>query len=141
MQYKDNVVTTTSPAMPSTWWAHEFGRANTRTGASFAIAGVRASATALGELLSDDFVEHTTSGDVLDRAEMVERLPSEHGSVYTVSAFKLRKLGPDVVLATYRTLEHGSAGERRSLRSSTLVRRGGRWRMAFHQGTPLGQTK
>jgi hypothetical protein len=102
---------------------------------------VRAPESALGELLADDFVEHGTSGNIFDRTEVMGRLPSKHGPVYTVSAFKLRKLGPDVVLATYRTLEQGSGGERRSLRSSTWVRRDGRWRMAFHQGTPLDQTK
>ena len=102
---------------------------------------VRASASVLAELLADDFVEHATSGNIFDRAEVMGRLPSEHGSVYTVSAFKLRKLGPDVVLVTYRTLEQGSGGERRSLRSSTWVRHDGCWRMAFHQGTLLDQTK
>lgn len=100
---------------------------------------VLASAAALGELLSDDFIEHTTSGNIVDRKEIMDRLPSENGTAYTVSAFKLRELGPDVVLATYRTLENGSGGERRSIRSSTWVRRDGHWRMAFHQGTPSGQ--
>jgi hypothetical protein len=102
---------------------------------------VRASAAALGELLSDDFTEHTASGNILARKEILDRLPSENGITYTVSAFKLRELGPEVVLATYHTLESGSGGERRSIRSSTWVRRDGHWLMAFHQGTPLDQTK
>ena len=54
-----------------------------------------------------------------------------------IEAFAVHALSEDVALATYRTTET-APGEapRRRLRSSIWVRRGGRWTLRFHQGTP-----
>ncbi|WP_395318533.1 VOC family protein [Variovorax sp. UC74_104] len=100
---------------------------------------VRASAARLEELLDDDFHELGVSGTVWTRAAIIEALRDEAFSERTMSDFRVLRMGPDVALVTYRA--HREAIAQRpgadSLRSSLWRRRSGRWRMAFHQGTPL----
>lgn len=100
---------------------------------------VRADAARLMELLDDDFHELGVSGTVWTRAAIVEALRDEAFSERTMSDFRVQRMAGDVALVTYRV--HREANARRpaadSLRSSLWKRRHGRWRMAFHQGTPL----
>lgn len=100
---------------------------------------VRASASQLEELLEDDFQEIGISGIAWTRPAIVEALRDEAFSERTMSDFRVQRMAPGVALVTYRvhreaTAERPSAD---SLRSSLWRQRGGRWRMAFHQGTPL----
>ena len=100
---------------------------------------VRASAARLEELLDDDFHELGVSGTVWTRAAIVEALRDEAFSERTISDFRVKRMASDVALVTYRA--HREAIPERpaaeSLRSSLWKLRAGRWRMAFHQGTPL----
>ena len=82
------------------------------------------------ELLSDDFVEFGRSGTVWTRASIAPLLEAGPSRVRTrLEAFEVHELADGVVLVTYR-----AAG---ALRSSVWVRPDGRWRLRFHQGTPL----
>jgi hypothetical protein len=85
----------------------------------------------LPALLADDFLEFGASGRTWDVATMRETLagaePSDPGELLD---FEIARLGPDVVLATYRLGE-----PRPSNRSTIWVRRDGRWQVRFHQGT------
>lgn len=98
---------------------------------------VRASAETLASLLADDFCEFGSSGRKYDKrtiiAELVEETaPLERG----VEDFSARRLGPDVVLATYRSYRSIVDGGRRvALRSSIWIFRDERWQLLFHQGT------
>ncbi|QNK70352.1 VOC family protein [Variovorax sp. PAMC26660] len=100
---------------------------------------VRASAARLEELLEDDFQEIGISGTTWTRPAIVEALRDEVFSERTMSDFRVQRIAPDVALVTYRV--HRKAIAQRpsadSLRSSLWRQRLGRWRMAFHQGTPL----
>jgi glyoxylase I family protein len=100
---------------------------------------VRASAARLEELLDDDFQEIGISGIAWTRPSIVEALRDEVFSERTMSAFGVQRIAPDVALVTYRV--HREANAERpsadSLRSSLWRQRRGRWRMVFHQGTPL----
>lgn len=49
-----------------------------------------------------------------------------------IERFVVEELAPGVILATYDT-----AGARPACRMSIWVRVGDRWRIRFHQGTPL----
>jgi glyoxylase I family protein len=100
---------------------------------------VRSSAAQLEELLDDDFRELGVSGLEWTRPAIIEALRDEAFSERTISDFRVQRMAPDVALVTYRA--HRAATPERpaadSLRSSLWRLRRGRWRMAFHQGTPL----
>jgi glyoxylase I family protein len=86
------------------------------------------------DLLTDDFLEFGQSGRVWTRETIAPLLGSSpDGSAGAAApeleAFEVTRLGEGVALVTYRALGAN--------RSSIWVRRDGRWRMRFHQGTPL----
>jgi len=100
---------------------------------------VRASAARLEELLDDDFHELGVSGTEWTRPAIIDALRGEAFSERAISDFRVQRMAPDLALVTYRA--HRAAIPERpeadSLRSSLWRLRHGRWRMAFHQGTPL----
>lgn len=100
---------------------------------------VRASATRLKELLDEDFLELGASGAAWTRDAIIDALRDEAFSSREMADFRVIRVANDVALATYRVHRDASAerpaGD--SLRSSLWKCRQGRWRMVFHQGTPL----
>jgi len=93
---------------------------------------VRNSPEAVAALLADDFIEFGKSGRVYDKRRTVELLRGDDSDlVPEVRDFQIRVLAEDVVLVTYRS----GRGDLFALRSSIWLRKGGKWRMAFHQGT------
>ncbi|WP_293863231.1 nuclear transport factor 2 family protein [uncultured Alsobacter sp.] len=101
---------------------------------------VRADAAAVGALLMPDFFEIGSSGTLEDRAAIVGRLQDEAragGFVPpTVTDATLRPLPGGLVALTYTTSRPTPDGPpRRVLRTSVWANDGGKWRMAFHQGT------
>lgn len=103
---------------------------------------VRRSRDAVDGLLLDTFFEFGRSGGVYDKAEIICSLAGETaGANETLSAtdYKFMPLSDDVVLLTYRTERVGPKCQLRTLRSSIWKLDNGRWRMAFHQGTPTGE--
>lgn len=103
-------------------------------------ADQRASPEAVAELLADDFVEFARSGGIYDRDQAIAALAGE-GPAHARKAFdfKMSLLGEGVALLTYRSTRQSAADleEQHALRSSIWMRVGGRWRMRFHQGTPI----
>jgi hypothetical protein len=107
------------------------------------------------DLLTDDFLEFGQSGRVWTRETIAPLLgsspdgsagaaapeggaaapeggaaaPEGGAAAPELEAFEVTRLGEGVALVTYRALGAN--------RSSIWVRRDGRWRMRFHQGTPL----
>lgn len=100
---------------------------------------VRASPARLEQLLDEDFREFGVSGTEWTRPAIIEALRGEAFSARTISGFRVQRMANDLALVTYRV--HRSAIPERpaadSLRSSLWRFRRGRWRMVFHQGTPL----
>jgi hypothetical protein len=102
---------------------------------------VRRSPERVGRLLADEFVEFGSSGHAYDKAQIIEALKQEThdpaGSI-VLAEFAARRLAPEVILITYRTV--GRAGPETPpssrLRSSIWKRIDGQWQMVFHQGTP-----
>ena len=88
----------------------------------------------LVDLLADDFVEFGSSGQIYDKAALVEALQAETSSQQTTSDFKVTALSPDAALLTYRIHAHREPPVD-TLRSSVWRRRGGKWTMVFHQAT------
>lgn len=93
----------------------------------------------LDALLANDFVEHGVSGTVWTKPAVIAALQGESHSARRISEFTVRLLAADVALATYR-IERVATPARpgaQSLRASIWRNENGRWRLAFHQGTPL----
>lgn len=99
-------------------------------------AETRFDRTYMEGVLADDFVEFGRSGRRYDRAQALAaegqridaRLPLEDFTVSLVSV--------DVALVTYIS-EVRYDEVLRANRSSVWVREEGRWRLRFHQGTPI----
>ena len=102
---------------------------------------VRSSAEQVARLLADDFIEFGSSGHAYDKQQVIDALRQETPDPtirISLTEFVARRLAPDVVLVTYRTIQRGGSDgpERSRLRSSIWKMIEGRWQMVFHQGTP-----
>ncbi len=102
-------------------------------------AGVRQSADDVAELLADDFIEIGSSGRIFDKQATIDGLQHESSVEILLTDYRARILAPDVILFTYRAIRSASAPAQatQSLRSSIWKRLDGRWRLVFHQGTPI----
>ena len=94
----------------------------------------RSSRQDLEGLIAEDFVEFGSSGAIYDRAAIVSALVLEQAAAWSIADFKARLLAEEVALVTYVATMSGRGS---SLRCSIWKRTGGRWRMAFHQGTRI----
>jgi hypothetical protein len=98
---------------------------------------VRGSPDEVGYLLADEFIEFGSSGRVYDKRQIIAALQQEMPDPITrISLVDLvaRRLAPEVILVTYRTIRPDRPESR--LRSSIWKLVEGRWQMVFHQGTP-----
>ena len=104
---------------------------------------VRMSRALASALIADDFAEFGSSGCVYDKLSVLDALATDGSAAPAVRDFEVKSLGPDVILATFRTVRLGTSGDvtRQALRSSIWRQTGGRWQLVFHQGTPTGSTK
>jgi hypothetical protein len=84
----------------------------------------------LMSLIADDFVEFGRSGAIWTRESIRASLEGPMRSPVPMERFEVARLADDVALVTYRGANAN--------RSSVWVRRDGRWRLRFHQGTPTG---
>lgn len=88
----------------------------------------------MGQVLTDDFLEFGRSGRVYDRRAALD-VPAVALDVRLLD-LTVHPVGPDVALLTYLSEARFEELERAN-RSSLWVREGDRWRLRFHQGTPL----
>lgn len=100
---------------------------------------VRKSSEKIAELLSDDFIEFTSSGRV-DSYEVGEVFQSKDDNTelnWEIKDFNIRELSKDCVLAMYKVIKYDEIDENKkySLRSSIWKCFEGQWKMIFHQGT------
>lgn len=100
---------------------------------------VRKSVAMLDELISDDLVEFGSSGKVYSKSDVLNNLPTAQEIKFTMTDFRINILSDDIVQALFKTeKEDVQTGKKaRSLRSSLWRNEGGKWKMIFHQGTPL----
>jgi hypothetical protein len=83
-------------------------------------------------VLHPDFHETGASGRWWTRDAMLAALAGAEATDVAIEGFEVEVLADGVVLATYET-----TGERPARRASVWARDGARWRLRFHQGTPL----
>lgn len=96
-------------------------------------SAVRADRQRLEQLLHAEFVEVGQSGRLWRRDEMIAELVGSPGaSDVEVLNLTVDPVAADVLLVTYVSRRLDSTARR----SSLWVRRGDRWSVRFHQGTP-----
>jgi hypothetical protein len=84
-----------------------------------------------------------TSSNLADRVVVYDRsatlsVPSQEiDAVLPLIDFKARLLTRDVAQVTYKSVVRYPKGVEHGLRSSIWTRAGGRWKLRFHQGTPI----
>ena len=97
---------------------------------------VRSSQARAERLLDEEFVEVRSSGRVWDRASLLAAMAGPLSAAdEPIEPVDVRgvRLAENLVHVTYATNWRGS----RSRRSSLWRRTDGRWRLYFHQGTPV----
>jgi len=103
---------------------------------------IRKSAKELDLLLSDEFIEFCSSGEIVNKQQTITALCEESTISRELMNVTITHLAPTVILVTYVALQTVSTKEAAvsSLRSSVWKRQNDRWQMVFHQGTRLTPT-
>lgn len=93
----------------------------------------------LGELVDNDFMEIGSSSNIHDKKEVLRWLQSDDPSEVEGKDFNTIFLSDDVLLLTYTSTTHSPHlnKPKHARRSSIWRHSAGKWRMVFHQGTPL----
>jgi len=88
-------------------------------------------------MTADDFWEIGASGNIYDRNFVIETLLERYKSAETddlvCSEFRLRRLAEDLYQLNYVLQQPGRLTRRTTLWKKT----GGKWKILFHQGTPI----
>lgn len=92
------------------------------------------------ELLADAFVEFGASGRIYDRERAIAALRSEPRADCEIASFEAFASGPHSAFVTYEARPRSASGTH-TLRCSVWRRRRGRWRLIFHEGTPLRRVR
>lgn len=100
---------------------------------------VRKSSERIEELLTEDFIEFTSSGKAYyyKAGEVFQNKDDNTELHWEIKDFSIKELSEDCVLAMYKVIKHDEPDERKkySLRSSIWKSYNGHWKMVFHQGT------
>lgn len=93
----------------------------------------------LAELIDNEFIEIGSSAVIYDKTEVIRWLASNDPSERIGTSFKAHPLAENIILLTYMSSIKDTpiAGSKQAMRSSIWRLTGGKWRMVFHQGTPL----
>ena len=93
----------------------------------------------LAELIDNEFIEIGSSAAIHDKAEVIRWLASDDQSERIGTSFKAHPLAENIILLTYiSTIKDTPVAEsKQAMRSSIWRLSDGKWRMVFHQGTPL----
>lgn len=100
---------------------------------------VRKSPERINEILSDDFIEFTSSGGEYHykKGEVFQKNNDSTQLLWEIVDFNIKQLSNDCVLAMYKVIKHNQIDEKKkySLRSSIWKYSNKQWKMIFHQGT------
>ena len=100
---------------------------------------VRKSAEKINDVLSNDFIEFTSSGSEYHyKNSDVFQEQNDNQILYgEILDFKIIEVADDCILSMYKIIKHNELNENKkySLRSSIWKCLDGKWKMIFHQGT------
>lgn len=93
----------------------------------------------LAELIDNEFIEIGSSTVIYDKTEVLRWLKSDVQSKHIGTSFKAHPLAENIILLTYisRIKDTPLTESKQTMRSSIWRLTGGKWRMVFHQGTPM----
>ncbi len=96
---------------------------------------VRRSPEKLKNLLSEDFIEYCSTGEIYNYN--INDTFYEDNVSFELMDFKSRELADDCILATYKIIKtyHSDNIIKKSIRSSIWKFYDDKWKMLFHQGT------
>lgn len=102
---------------------------------------VRTSSEKLAELLWDDVTEFCSNGFIYQykKNDVIEQSLNSNTLKWQIKDFKIKCLADDIILATYMLDKKSdtSTKSNHSLRSSIWKCTDEKWKMFFHQGTPV----
>ncbi len=96
---------------------------------------VRKNRATVSALLSEEFREFGSSGQVLTRSAILDLLRDEAPIQITMEDFRVQKIADSVALVTYRSISLPEPSVRKALRSSLWRYENDGWKLVFHQGT------
>jgi hypothetical protein len=89
-------------------------------------------------LLHPGFLEFGRSGRVYDLSATLAARPAPFEALLPLPGFTVAEPAPGAALITYVSrVRSGDGEELAANRSSLWIRDGERWRLRFHQGTPI----
>ena len=93
----------------------------------------------LAELIDNEFIEIGSSAVIYDKAEVIRWLASDDQSERIGASFKAHPLSENIILLTYLSSIKDTplVESKQAMRSSIWRLTSGKWRMVFHQGTPM----
>jgi len=102
---------------------------------------VRKSIEKLDEIISDEFKEITSSGTVTNKQDCFVNLPAAPKVKFVMTDFSVRELATDLMQTFFKTekTEVGTDKVSHSIRNSIWRNENGKWKMIFHQGTPISE--
>ncbi len=122
--------------MPATFEERELSLVLLAMERAMATRDLDALSGGLEAVLDDGFEEFGVSGRRWSRSATLEALRDDAPQDVEIDAFEVELIAPDIALATYRLrLPAPDQPNVGSLRTSIWIRREGRWRIRFHQGT------
>lgn len=100
---------------------------------------VRKSSQKINEILSDDFIEFCSSGNIYryKNGDIFQEKDDKLENNWRILDFEIKELSDDCLLALYKVIKLNEKDEnkRSSIRSSIWKLQDGKWEMIFHQGT------
>lgn len=91
----------------------------------------------MDKILSSNFFEIGRSGRTYTREMIICCEPTEIPAAFPLFNFKARLITEDVAQVTYVSSVNYKTGLEKGLRSSIWSKQSGKWKLEFHQGTPL----
>jgi hypothetical protein len=104
---------------------------------SLLAAPTRHSYDHLNNLLADDFIEFSSSGNIYHKQDILARLPKETNFTFSMEDILIREIDSCIFLITYKVKKAQLDNENISfsLRSSLWKKFDAGWKLIFHQGT------
>jgi ribonuclease HI len=91
----------------------------------------------MATVLTADFLEFGKSGRTYDLAAVLQTAQVAFSAQLPLPSFAAHELAPGVALVTYRSVATYESVEVANRASVWLHGADGRWRLRFHQGTPV----
>ncbi len=98
---------------------------------------VRKNKKRLNDLLSDDFLEYASTGEIFTKKDILLNLPKETKRTFNISNLKVKDISENIFLVTYKIKKFDIDKNIKtlSIRSSIWKKDNNQFKMVFHQGS------